>query len=277
MLFKKHIKKKSCPLPLHHFITFIHHKIKKCHILFCLFHKMLYLCNQNKANRMRKILLFIVTLTLITFSSCSQKKAEELTKTIDTIPVMVMQIQECSRLYTTEVHVHKIITHDDQLNLKGSLFKKAFEFHVPASNRKVAIPLDATLKTYIDFKDFSTKNIKRNGEKIEIILPDPKITLTSSKIDHKGIKQFVSLTRSNFSDAELSKLELQGRQSIINDIPNIKLIEQAEQNAANTLIPMLKDIGFKEENIKITFRKKFTFDELKSLFDTSTIENKPSK
>ena len=35
---------------------------------------------------------------------------------------------------------------------------------------------------------------------------------------------------------------------------NIKLlIETARQNAANILIPMLIEMGFKEENIKITF------------------------
>lgn len=68
-----------------------------------------------------------------------------------------MQIQKCNRLYTAEAHVHKIITHDDQLNLKGSLFKKDFNIHVPGSNRKVAIPMDATLKAYVDFSGFSAQ------------------------------------------------------------------------------------------------------------------------
>jgi len=214
---------------------------------------------------MRKVLLLLITALLTAFSSCSQKKTEEKVQVIDTIPMMVTQIQKCSRLYTAEVHVHKIITHDDQLKLSGSLFKKTFNVEVPGSNRKVAIPMDATIKAYVDFKDFSTKNVNRQGNKIEIILPDPKVTLTSSKIDHEGIKQFVSLTRRNFSDAELAQLEQQGRNSIIKDIPNLDIMEQARQSAANTLIPMLKDMGFKEENIKVSFRKKFTFDDLKTL------------
>ena len=210
----------------------------------------------------------------ITFNSCSHKQQEEKVNVIDTIPVLVTQIQKCNRLYTAEAHVHKIITHDDQLNLKGSIFKKSFNIHVPGSNRKVAIPMDATIKAYIDFQGFSDKNINRKGDKIEIILPDPKMTLTSSKIDHNGVKQYVSLTRSNFSDAELAQLEQQGRESIIRDIPNLDLTEQAQISAANTLIPMLKDMGFKEENIKISFRKKFTWEDLKGLFDSSTIEKK---
>lgn len=217
---------------------------------------------------------------ILVFSACSQKQpTEENANVIDTIPVMVMQIQKCSRLYTAEAHVHKIITHDDQLNLKGSFMKKDFNIHIPGSNRKVAIPMDATIKAYVDFEGFSQKNVSRKGDKIEIILPDPKLVLTNSKIDHKAVKQYVSLTRSNFTDAELTKLEQQGRQSIINDIPNIDLMEQAQFSAANTLIPMLIDMGFKEENIKISFRKKFTLQDLKGfisngLSDKTTIEKK---
>lgn len=217
---------------------------------------------------------------ILVFFACSQKQpTEEKANVIDTIPVMVMQIQKCSRLYTAEAHVHKIITHDDQLNLKGSFMKKDFNIHIPGSNRKVAIPMDATIKAYVDFEGFSQKNVSRKGDKIEIILPDPKLVLTNSKIDHKAVKQYVSLTRSNFTDAELTKLEQQGRQSIINDIPNIDLMEQAQFSAANTLIPMLIDMGFKEEDIKISFRKKFTLQDLKGfisngLSDKTTIEKK---
>lgn len=229
---------------------------------------------------MKKLLFIILSATILAFSACLQKQpTAEKVNVIDTIPVMVMQIQKCSRLYTAEAHVHKIITHDDQLNLKGSFMKKDFNIHIPGSNRKVAIPMDATIKAYVDFEGFSQKNVSRKGDKIEIILPDPKLVLTSSKIDHKAVKQYVSLTRSNFTDAELTKLEQQGRQSIINDIPNIDLMEQAQFSAANTLIPMLIDMGFKEENIKISFRKKFTLQDLKGfisngLSDKTTIEKK---
>ena len=229
---------------------------------------------------MKKLLFIILSVMIISFSACSKKQpTEEKVNVIDTIPVMVMQIQKCSRLYTAEAHVHKIITHDDQLNLKGSFLKKDFNIHIPGSNRKVAIPMDATIKAYVDFEGFSQKNVSRKGDKIEIILPDPKLVLTSSKIDHKAVKQYVSLTRSNFTDAELAQLEQQGRLSIINDIPNIDLMEQAQLSAANTLIPMLKDMGFKEENITISFRKKFSLQDLKGfisngLSDKTTIEKK---
>ena len=50
---------------------------------------------------MKKILLFIITASIFTFSSCFQKEqTQEKEQVIDTIPMMVMQIQKCNRLYT---------------------------------------------------------------------------------------------------------------------------------------------------------------------------------
>ena len=236
-----------------------------------------YLCKQIKAISMRKALFTLLAASLVALSSCSEKKTEEKAEAIDTIPMMVMQIQKCSRLYTAEAQVHKIVTHDDQLKLKGTFLKQDFNISVPGSNRKVAIPMNITLKAYIDFKDFSAKNVSRKGDKIEIILPDPKVTLTSSKIDHDGVKQFVSFARSNYSDAELSGFEQQGRESVIKDIPSMNLLETARESAAHILIPMLTNMGFKEENIKISFRKKFSLDDLRTLMDGGTALERKQK
>ena len=58
--------------------------------------------------------------------------------------------------------------------------------------RKVAIPIDVTLKGYIDFADFTVDNVSREGDLLVITLPDPKVMLTASKIDHKKARQYVS-------------------------------------------------------------------------------------
>ncbi len=128
---------------------------------------------------MKKVFFILIPAVILSLLSCSPKKpAEEKKSAIDTIPTMVMQIQKCTRLYTAEAHVHKIITHDDQFKLKGSFLKHEFNIPVPGSNRKVAIPMDATIKAYVDFQGFSDRNVSRKGDKIEIILPDPKMVLT---------------------------------------------------------------------------------------------------
>lgn len=218
-------------------------------------------------------------LQLILFSifmlccSCSRHKTEQETVTIDTIPMMVMQIQKCSKLYTAEYKVHKIITHDDKMKLNGSFMKKDFSINLPLGNRKIAIPMDATLKAYIDFADFNEDNVKRQGDKIEIILPDPHVTLTSTRINHDEIKQYVALTRSRFSDEELSSYERQGREAIIKDIPSMGMMDMARESAARTLIPMIEQMGFEESNITISFRKHYTLNDIKSLLDKTTIEH----
>lgn len=205
--------------------------------------------------------------------SCSRHKTEQETVTIDTIPMMVMQIQKCSKLYTAEYKVHKIITHDDKMKLNGSFMKKDFSINLPLGSRKIAIPMDATLKAYIDFADFNEDNVKRQGDKIEIILPDPHITLTSTRINHDEIKQYVALTRSRFSDEELSSYERQGREAIIKDIPSMGMMDMARESAARTLIPMIEQMGFEESNITISFRKHYTLNDIKSLLDKTTIEH----
>ncbi len=218
-------------------------------------------------------------LQLILFSifmlccSCSRHKTEQETVTFDTIPMMVMQIQKCSKLYTAEYKVHKIITHDDKMKLNGSFMKKDFSINLPLGSRKIAIPMDATLKAYIDFADFNEDNVKRQGDKIEIILPDPHITLTSTRINHDEIKQYVALTRSRFSDEELSSYERQGREAIIKDIPSMGMMDMARESAARTLIPMIEQMGFEESNITVSFRKHYTLNDIKSLLDKTTIEH----
>ncbi len=195
---------------------------------------------------------------------CTNKKSTEepAAKAIDTIPMLVTQVQQCSRLYTTEYHIHKIVTHDDKMKLSGSFLKQDFSINLPLGDRRIAIPMDATLKAYIDLSSFSNKNIQRNGKELIVTLPDPKIVLTSTKIDHKEVKQFVALTRHNFTDAELTSYEAQGRKQIIASIPQMGIIEQAQESAARQLVPIFTAMGYKESDITISFRKKFTISDL---------------
>lgn len=197
--------------------------------------------------------------------ACGQKTEPEKPSepvVIDTIPQMVMQIQQCSRLYTTEVKVHKIVTHDDVVRLKGNLMNKQFNIPLPLGDRKIAIPMDATLKAYIDFSEFDERSIERDGDKITILLPDPQVVLISSKINQKEIKEYVGLVRAHFSDSEMSNYEQQGRLAIINSIPEMHIVETAQANAARVLVPMIVQMGYREENITIAFRKNLTITDI---------------
>ena len=186
-------------------------------------------------------------------------------RSTDSLPMLITQIQKCSKLYTAEYRVHKIVTHDDVLRLKGSVLQREFNIKLPLGDRKIAIPIDAKLKAYIDFSQFSERNIERRGDRITIILPDPQVTMTSSKIDQKNVRQYVALARSNFSDAEMSAYEQQGRAAIIESIPSLGIFETAQANAAKVLVPMLTAMGYEEHQVTVAFRKQFDVTEMKSL------------
>ena len=215
---------------------------------------------------------FIITIFLaLLLTNCKKKEVTIDTPKVDTIPMLVTQIQKCSRLYTTECHLHKIITHDDKVSLQGQFMKHDYNIDLPLGKRKIAIPMDAVVK---DFSAFDSTSVTRHGDHIEVVLPDPKVQLTSTSINHEDIKQYVALTRSRFSDEELTSYERQGREEIIKSLPSLNLTSQARENAANILIPMLVQAGFKETNITITFRKGFNPNIISSLMETSTDHGK---
>ena len=174
---------------------------------------------------------------------------------VDTLPMLVTQVRKCAKLYTAEYRVHKIVTHDDVLRLKGSVLQRQFNIKIPLGDRRIAIPIDAKLKAWIDFSQFSEKNIERRGDHITIILPDPQVTMTSSKIDQKNVKQYVAIARANFSDKELAEYLQQGRAAIIQSIPEMGIFETAQANAAKVIVPMLTEMGYEDSQITIAFRK----------------------
>ena len=215
-------------------------------------------------NNMRTAITTLTLVALTLLASCTAKSEKPtttadttVTARVDTTRLMVMQIQQCSRLYTTEYKVRKIITQDDEQAVSGKLLGRPFSVTLPTGKRSVAIPIDATIKGYIDFADFSASNITRSGDRIEIVLPDPQVVMTSTRIDHDNAKERVPLLRTHYTDAELSAIERRGRQSIISSIPQMGIIESARANAAALLIPMIEQMGFQRDHITITFRQDF--------------------
>ena len=219
---------------------------------------------------MKKSSLFFALVCML-FCACNEGKEQTAEQTgyqsIDTVPMLVMQVQKCSKLYTSEFKVHKIVTHDDVVRLRGSVMRQDYNIKIPLGERKIAIPMDATLKAYIDFSQFSEKNIERQGDKITVLLPDPKVTMTSSKIDQKNVRHYVAFARANFSDAEMTDYEQQGRAAIIQSIPDLGIIDIAKENAARVLVPMLTQLGYREENITIAFRKEFNQNNIMRLLE----------
>ncbi len=221
---------------------------------------------------MRKLYLLIIALPLLL--SCSGKsdetpQVEAISTRADTMKMLVAHIQKCNKLYAADVKVHKIITHADQASLKGSILGQQFDIDLPVGERKIAIPIDATLKGFIDFSKFSAEDVFYDEGKIEITLPDPEGELTSSKVNHDEVSSYVALFRSNFTDAELARYEQQGRASILKSVPELGIDERTRQSAARTLVPIISQLGFDEQDITITFRKGFTSKSMRVTDETN--------
>ncbi len=203
--------------------------------------------------------------------SCTGEKTEDGTG-VDSVAVedtvdLVLMVSQTSRLHTAEYQVHKIITHSDVKRLKATVMGHEFDTQLTLGDRKIAIPIDVTLRAYIDFSQFKESQIERKGDYIRITLPDPKVIVTSSKVDHAATKQFADLFRSEFSDEEMTHFTAQGVRSILKSVPKLGILETARQNAAATLIPLIASTGYAPDHIVITFKKQYTERDLPLLFD----------
>ena len=172
----------------------------------------------------------------------------------DNIPMLIRDIRKCSKLYTSEYNIRKIVTYSDEPRLKGKVLGHEVDMKMPVGDRKIAIPMNVTLKGYIDFSDFSEKNVRREGKRIVVTLPQPQVAVTASKIDQAGIKEYVSIMRSRFSDEEMAEFEKQGRQAVVNSIPRLDINETTCVNAAKILIPMIVKMGYDEKMITIELK-----------------------
>jgi len=189
-------------------------------------------------------------LLLSLFSGCSGKEKTKEEKCED----IVMSVSKSAKLYTVQYNVHKIVTYEDMTKLESSLFFEKISIPIPG-DRKIALPIDATIKAYVDFGNFSKENILIEGEKITITLPDPQMELTSSKIDHKNEKEFLSWNRTRFKEKEKDEFLRQGISSILSGMKDTDIIERSRLSAYNALLPLFAAAGFSSENITMCFNE----------------------
>lgn len=209
--------------------------------------------------------LFIALLTLI-LAACGGEVPPSPTadaasaEKVDTLAQLIHSVRLQSRLHTAEMEVHKVVLFTDDSAWGGRLLR----LRLPGY-RKVAIPIDVTVKGSIDFSLFSALNLTRSDSLLIVTLPDPQLQVTASRIDHAAIRQFLSLGRDAFDDAEITALARQGQDSIVAHLPALGLVEATRHSAARTLVPIFAQMGFAESNIVVRFRKEFSAGELRGM------------
>ena len=149
-----------------------------------------------------------------------------------------------AELVTVEYTIKKIINADDAAWYKYG-------------DRKILFTCTAFLKAGIDMKDFSPDDVvvNRENKSITVTLPDAK--LLSYNIPPEMIKQeFCNVTgfRFGFTPQDKQNLKLQGEQSILEDIPNYGILEDARKNAKEFFEATFAQLGYK--NITVKFRQK---------------------
>lgn len=206
---------------------------------------------------MRKILFIMIGLWC--FIGCQKAEETPVPEVESPEHRLIRELSAADRLYTTEYVVRKMVTYDDIIKLKGTAFSRKFDFTLPQGDRKIIIPMEARIKAYIDFSSFGSDNVEILPDStIRIKLPDPQIVLTSTKIDHGGIKSFVDFGRSRFTHAEMAEYEKQGRAAIIHSISRMGIIETARSHAYRFMLPIVEAMGYPTEKIIVDFGKHYT-------------------
>ncbi len=201
-----------------------------------------------------RLFLTIFILASLLIAGCSTSKSDT---EPDVVEDATMKIKNTDRLYTTEFAVKKIVTYDDVVRLKGKLFGKDISLKVPLPERKIALPMEARFKVYVDFTDFSSDNIVISADdqkSVRVILPDPRIELVSTTADFRNMKEFTGFGRSYFSDAEMQEFQRQGKAVIIASLPRKEIISKARHDAAAVILPIITSMGYDTDNIVIDFR-----------------------
>lgn len=220
------------------------------------------------ANLVRIVFMLLTGVAVAGLCGCKKHRMSEpdaMRPGADTTALIVMQATRCARLYTAEFRIHKVVTHEDVRRLKGRFLSIPVDMNLSVGSRKAAVPIDVTLKAYIDFSEFDASHVRRDSNRIAIILPDPHIVATASRVDHKATRQYIDLTRSRFSDRELADFARQGADSIVVHAYRYGLEETARRSAVKIFLPVLRRMGYEEKDITVKFRKTFSPDDWRTM------------
>ncbi len=183
---------------------------------------------------MKKFFLLFSVFALLGMLSCKQEKEDPLSKKI-------MGIESLAELGTVEYTVTKVIKAQDDLWYKYG-------------DRKILYSSVAYIKAGIDLQDFSMNNVTFDKETKSVFVTLPKARVLSFNMPMEKIRCVFSKTsgtRKDFTIEESRNLYEQAEKAIREDIPNMGILQDAENNAKGFFRVLLSQLGF--ENITIKF------------------------
>ena len=107
----------------------------------------------------------------------------------------------------------------------------------------------------------------RSGDRIVVTLPDPRVVVTSSRINHDEVKPICVFDTFGPYFCGTGRFYASGEDEILASMPQLGILEWPCENAAHVLVPMLTRLGYDERNIVVSFRKDFTAADMPLLLE----------
>lgn len=181
-------------------------------------------------NRLRIPVLALATLMLV---GCTPKE--------DVLKKRVQSMAESAELGTVEYTVKKIVKTDD---------KQWYS----VGDRKILFQSTAYLKAGVDLAGFTADKVKIDGQNVTVTLPPAKLLSFDMPAEEtQTVFEHYGFFRSKFSADEQNYILQLGEKDIREDVPNLGILEDAEQNVKEVFTAMLSQMGFK--TITINFEE----------------------
>lgn len=171
---------------------------------------------------------------------CKRDKEAEFRQALNTAPV----------LYTAEAKAKVFVESTDE---PSSLMRHF-------GQRTIIIPVSANVKAGIDISEI--KAVRAEGNTVYITLPEPFIEIESTHIDYGGIASSVTGMRDNFTESEITALAAEGRDKIVEKLPELGLVEPAILQAEQSIRSIASSLGLE---VVFDVKTDYTPKELKEL------------
>lgn len=185
---------------------------------------------------MKKIHLLFTLLFAFGIIQCSEQSQPDFHELESNFQV----IKDMGELSTVEYSVGKILKIDD----KGEWYK--------LGDRKILISVKATVKAGVDLSSLKESDIKVDGTKISIHLPEAKLFSFFIPSDQvQTVVNDVNGLRHEFSQKDKINIITLGEKEIRREVEHTSILKDAENNAIAWFKSYYENMGFDEVEVTV--------------------------
>lgn len=176
----------------------------------------------------------ILALAVLMLVGCTSEVKED----DDVLKQRVQNMAESAELGTVEYTVKKIVKCDDQQKFT-------------IGDRKILFQSTAYLKAGVDLGGFTVDKVQIEGKNVTVTLPHAKLLSFNMPAEEtKTVFESYGFFRGRFSADEQNYILQLGEKDIREDVPNLGILQDAEQNVKEVFTAMLSQMGFESVNVK---------------------------